>query len=104
LAYPEVCAALAAAGRNHDLDDSDLVSARSAWEEFWTAARPKELTAPIERLAGQVAAQYSLRGADGVHLASALAIGEEDLVVAVFDQRPHAAATASRFAVAPAQL
>jgi len=40
LAYPEVRATLAAAGRNHDLDSDGLAAAEQAWEEFWPAARP----------------------------------------------------------------
>jgi len=39
LAYPEVGAALAAAGRNHDLDESDLAGAEQAWEEYWGLRR-----------------------------------------------------------------
>jgi hypothetical protein len=32
LAYSEVCAALAAAGRNHDLDEDGLASVEQVWE------------------------------------------------------------------------
>ncbi len=42
LAYPEVRAALAAAGRNHDLSDGDLDTAEQAWEQYWAAVRPVE--------------------------------------------------------------
>lgn len=104
LAYPEVCAALAAAGRNHDLDEPDLVSALSSWEELWAATRPVELTAAVALRAGALAREHSLRGADAVHLASALALGAGGLVVAVFDLRFHAGATAEGLAVAPARL
>lgn len=44
LAYPEVSAALAAAGRNHDLTGKELDAARQMWDEFWAATRPVELT------------------------------------------------------------
>lgn len=70
LAYPEVRAALAAAGRNHDLDDEDLTAAEEAWEEYWSATRPVELTAEVERQAGHLARLHALRGADALHLAS----------------------------------
>ena len=73
LAYPEVRAALAAAGRNHDLSNDDLDTAEHAWEQYWAAMRPVELTAAVERHAGQLARSHALRGADAVHLASALA-------------------------------
>ena len=104
LAYPEVCAALAAAGRNHDLDKTDLVSAERAWDGHWAEIRPVELTAPVERHAGQLARTHGLRGADAVHLASALAIGDPDLVFAVWDERLHAGAVASHLRVAPLDL
>ncbi|MGH3923707.1 MAG: hypothetical protein ACRDTT_12710, partial [Pseudonocardiaceae bacterium] len=47
---------------------------------------------------------HALRGADSVHLASALAIGDSDLVVAVWDRRLHAGALAAHLGVAPTRL
>jgi len=104
LAYPEVCAALAASGRYRDLDEDGLAVAGQAWEEYWAATRPVELTAPVERRAGQLARLHSLRGADAVHLASALAIGDPELVFAVWDGRLHAGAQAAHLRVAPLAL
>ncbi|MBV9379111.1 MAG: type II toxin-antitoxin system VapC family toxin [Streptosporangiaceae bacterium] len=104
LAYPEVRAALAASARNHDLDKDGLRAAETAWEEYWAAIRPVELTAAVEQHAGRLAGRHALRGADAVHLASALAIADPELVVAVWDRRLHAGATAAGLRVAPAQL
>jgi uncharacterized protein len=104
LAYPEVRAALAAAARNHDLSEDELDGAEQAWEEYWAASRPVELTAAVERHAGRLARQHALRGADAVHLASALAIGDTDLVIAVWERRLHTGAQAAGIRVAPAQL
>lgn len=104
LAYPEVCAALAAAGRNHDLRNGEVVVARESWEQFWAAVRPVELTPAVARLAGELTWRHALRGADAVHLASALAVADADLVVAVWDRRLHTGAAAERLAVAPATL
>jgi len=101
LAYPEVRAALAAAARNHVLDNIELHLAERAWEEFWAATRRVEVTSAVEREAGELARRYALRGADAVHLASALAIGDADLAVAVWDRRLHAGARAARLRVAP---
>jgi uncharacterized protein len=103
LAYPEVRAALAAAGREHDLAKADLRAAETAWEEYWAAIRPVEFTAAVEQHAGRLATRHALRGADAVHLASALAIGESALIMAVWDRRLHSGATAARLHVAPAQ-
>jgi hypothetical protein len=58
LAYPEVRAALATSGRNHDLKEDDLAAAEEAWEEYWAAIRPVELTAAVERRAGELAGSY----------------------------------------------
>lgn len=104
LAYPEVRAALAAAGRNHDLDEADLAAAELAWTEYWSATRPVELTHPVEQHAGQLAAEYALRGADAVHLASALALGDPELIVAAWDRRLRDGVSAAGLAVAPAEL
>jgi uncharacterized protein len=104
LAYPEIRAALAAATRNHDLDEEDLDAAEAAWEEYWAATRPVELTAAVERHAGKLAKLHALRGADAVHLASALAIGDPGLIVAVWDRRLHVGAAAAGLRLAPAQL
>ena len=104
LAYPEVRAALASLARNHDLDVDQLAAAEDAWERYWAAVRPVELTSGVERRAGDLAGQCGLRGADAVHLASALAIGDPDLVVAAWDRRLHAGAQAVGTLVAPADL
>ncbi|MGD0703297.1 MAG: type II toxin-antitoxin system VapC family toxin [Trebonia sp.] len=104
LAYPEVRAALAAGARNHDLAPDDLRAAERAWEEFWAATRPVELTPAVERHAGELAREHALGGADSVHLASALAIGDPDLVIAVWDRRLHAGALATGSSVAPAVI
>ncbi|MGH3931509.1 MAG: type II toxin-antitoxin system VapC family toxin [Pseudonocardiaceae bacterium] len=104
LAYPEVRAALAAAHRNHDLDEDGLNSAEHAWENYWAATRPVELTPAVERRAGELARLHALRGADSVHLASALAIADPDLVIAVWDRRLHVGAQAAGLGVTPARL
>ena len=102
LAYPEVRAALAAAHRNHDLDDEQVGQAERSWEAFWSATRPVELTVSVQRHAGELARTHALRGADAVHLASALALSDPELIVAVWDARLHAGVVSAGLAVAPA--
>jgi len=104
LAYPEVRSALSAANRNHDLDRGSLAQAEQSWEEFWGATRPVELTRAVERRAGDLAGEHALRGADAVHLASALAVSDPALIVAVWDRQLHASALAAGLGVAPARL
>lgn len=86
-AYPEVRAALAAAGREHRLDAAGQRQAEAAWEEFWAASRAIELTEMISVHAGELASAHALRGADAVHLASVLAVGANNTLFAVWDDR-----------------
>lgn len=101
LAYPEVRAALAAAGRAHRLDPVGKWHAAAAWEGYWSATRAVELSESVTRRAGELASQHALRGADAVHLASVLAVGAEDTVFAVWDQRLRDGARAAGVHLAP---
>lgn len=103
LAYPEVRAALAAAGRAHRLAAKHLRQAETAWEQYWSTVRAAELTEPIAAHAGHLAARHALRGADAVHLASALAISAGDTVLAVWDNRLRSDAAKVDLRVVPAQ-
>jgi len=104
LAYVEVCAALAAACRNNDLSESDLEDALAGFRSFWASVRPLEITEAVQLRAGLVAREHSLRGADALHLASALAVGDPGLVMAVWDHRLAVRARASGLAVSPAPI
>lgn len=104
LAYPEVRAALAAAGRDHRLEVEGQEGAEVAWEEYWAATRPVALSAAVTAHAGKLAGVYALRGADAVHLASALAVGAEDLLFAAWDRRLRAGVEAVGIELAPPDL
>ena len=104
LAFPEVCAALAAAERNKLITESEYLEAEAVWEMHWVAVRPVELSAEVADGAGKLARALSLRGADAVHLASALTIGLDDLVVAVWDRQLHAASLLAGMRVVPASV
>jgi uncharacterized protein len=101
LAYPEVRAVLASAGRALRLDATEQSHAESLWEDFWAATRPVEFTEPVAAHAGELASSHSLRGADAVHLASLLAVSSTETVFAVWGERLRAAAAAAGLAVAP---
>ncbi len=75
LAYPEVRAAIAAAVRDHRLDAAAERTAVRNWEHFWAAVRVLDFTEGVSDHAGTLAGQHRLRGADAVHLASALMLG-----------------------------
>jgi uncharacterized protein len=101
LAYPEVRAALAAAGRNHRLDPADQARAEALWEDYWAATRAVELTGRVTAHAGDLASQHALRGADAVHLASLLAVGASDTVFAAWDKRLRTGAQSAGVQLAP---
>lgn len=101
LAYPEVRAALAAAGRAERLDVADQGRAEAAWEDYWAATRAVELTEPVTTHAGELASTHALRGADAVHLASLLAVSADDTLFAVWDQRLRAGAQSAGVRLAP---
>lgn len=100
LAYPEVRASIAAARRNHRLTEADERLAIDAWEQYWAAVRVVELTADVGAHAGALAGDHGLRGADAVHIASALAVAP-DLIVAVWDLRLASAAHQLGLATVP---
>ncbi len=104
LAYPEVCAALAAAARAGRLVPADVVRTGRAWDGLWAATRPVELTQQVTARAGELAGRYSLRGADAVHLASLLAVGTDQTLFAVWDVRLGAGALAAGARVVPQDL
>ncbi len=87
LAYAEVRAALAAAGRARRLRPIDLGRAEAAWEDYWAATRAVELTEVVGLHAGQLAGAHALRGADAIHLASLFAVGADTTVFAAWDRR-----------------
>ncbi len=101
LVYPEVCAALAAVNRNHRLADAHLPRVLRQWHECWAEVRPIELTSTVGHHAGLLAQEYSLSGANGVHLASALAFGEGDPILASWDKRLSAGASAEGLRTVP---
>jgi uncharacterized protein len=102
--YPEVRAALASAHRAHRLTDDQLQQARGTWEDFWHALRLVELTGRVAQRAGDLSEEHALSGADAVHLASAELLAPDEPVVATWDSRLHAAASALGLIVLPATL
>jgi uncharacterized protein len=104
LAFPEVCAALAAAVRNKLITEHEYAEAQTNWTMYWGAVRPIELSEGVVNGAGSLARASPLRGADAVHLASALAVGLDDLIIAVWDRQLHAASLLAGLQVVPAFL
>lgn len=101
LAYPEGRAALAAARRAARLTPAQH---RHALEDFEAICAELLLVSVDESLAqraGELAEDLALRGYDAVHLATALALGDDTLMV-TWDAELSRAALHSGCAVAPA--
>jgi predicted nucleic acid-binding protein len=85
LVYPESAAALAAARRSGRLGHEAHRHARLGLERLWATLIPVECSIGVIRDAAQLAELEALRGCDAVHLASALSIGDEELLFVCFD-------------------
>jgi predicted nucleic acid-binding protein len=81
LAYAEARAALAAARRSRRLSSEALSDAKSALEGRFAELDLIEATDEVVRSAGDLAEDHALRGFDAIHLASALALGAEVILV-----------------------
>jgi predicted nucleic acid-binding protein len=102
LAHPEGCAALAAAHRGGRLSAAGHSRAREEFEALQDEMLLIGVDRALTRHAGQLAEDHSLRGYDAVHLASALALGEERTLV-TWDRALRDAAARSAIGISPAQ-
>jgi len=99
LSVPEVSAALAAAERGGRVDRARARVARNEWLRYLLALDVVEISADIADHAAGLAASHPLSGADAVHLATAMALGDGELVLATWDRRLAAAAVAEGLSV-----
>jgi uncharacterized protein len=95
LVYPEARAALAAAARASRIDRSTHVTAVATLDELHAQLRIVAIDEPLARYAGDLAAEYALRGYDAVHLACALQVQGDDILLATWDNALNAAARAT---------
>jgi len=102
LIYPEARAAAAAAHRGGRIDAGTLRHAVRSIEELCKELDVIGLDAALARAAGDLAERHALCSYDAVHLASAIAIDDPDLVMATWDHNL-ATATAQHRIVVPAQ-
>lgn len=100
LSYPEGRAALAAARRGARLSAPGYGRARKEFESLQGELLLVGIDEQLARRAGELAEQLELRGYDAIHLASALALGTETMLISWDEDLRHAAAQ-SGCAVAP---
>lgn len=101
LTLAEGRAALAQAARLGRLSEADLDGAKRQFRVLAEEIDFVETTRPILTTAGDVAEQYQLRAYDAVHLAAALRVADDDLVVVAGDRDLLRAARSAALAVAP---
>lgn len=103
VAYPEARAALARRQREGALTAADVGRAVRDLRRDLDAFVVVELTPPVAFRAGDLAEAHALRGLDGIHLASALELGQLTgslPAFLAFDSRLGAAAAAERLPAA----
>lgn len=81
LSYPEGRAALAAAQRQSRLSGDEHARALALFEELQVDLITIGVDGDLARRAGEQAEELGLRGYDAVHLATALELGEEVVVI-----------------------
>jgi uncharacterized protein len=86
LSYPEGRAALAAARRQNRLGEVEHTKALAVFEELQEDLITVSVDSSLARLAGRHAEDLGLRGYDAVHLATALELGDEEVVLVTWDR------------------
>jgi predicted nucleic acid-binding protein len=100
LVYPEARAALAQAERMQRLTATELRTAVEDLNSLVEEIDYLEVTASLAMSAGQFAEAHALRGYDAVHLASANAANDAELVLVTGDQHLRSAAAQIGISVA----
>lgn len=95
LVHPEARAALAASTRAGRIDQPTRVDAVATLEDLYAQLRIISIDEPLARQAGELATQHALRGYDAVHLACALHVEGDDVLLATWDRALNSAARAT---------
>jgi uncharacterized protein len=84
LAYVEVSASVASAGRSRRIGRAGLERAYDALGALWSEIITYDVDVKLGAVAARLAKRYTLSGADSVHLATAVEAGA---VLATWDRR-----------------
>ncbi len=102
IAYPEARSAFASAQRSRRISLAELDELKGKFRRVWTQVQVIDLDEPVAVSAGDAAETFSLRGYDAVHLATALTLQDESLLIATWDSDLRTAALEVGLRVAPA--
>jgi uncharacterized protein len=86
LIYPEARAAVAAAHRQGRIDTDTLRSAVDMIDALCSQLGILGLDRELAHIAGDIAEAHGLRGYDAVHLATAMAVDSDSLLLATWDR------------------
>lgn len=98
--YPEARAALAKARRMGRVTTSQLTASVEELDAIIPEIDHIEIAAGLARRAGELADTHDLRGYDAIHLAAAIDVADDDLVLVTGDADLAAAAISAGIAVA----
>lgn len=101
IAYVEGRAGLARAQRERRLSGPALAGTKMELIARFESLAVVELSETLTVRAGDVAEHFGLTGGDAIHLASALELGDSELVVATWDGELRRAALDAGLAVTP---
>ena len=104
LIRPEIASALSRRRRQGDISAAQHRSLSDAWEVIRSEIGFVQSNGAVVDLAVDLTHRHPLSGADAVHLASALVLDIDDVVIVTWDARLYAAALAEGLAVAPGSL
>lgn len=79
-------------------------AATKAFDREWPAFSVVEVDQDLVERSAALALNLELRSLDALHLAAALVLPRDDLVIATWDRRLHVASRADGLAVLPAEL
>lgn len=100
IAYAELRAAVARAGRDGRISAADRAQTRMAIDALWDVLAEIPIDSLLVRRAADLADEHALRGYDAVHLAAAITLGQPaDVSVACWDAELAAAARALGYRV-----
>jgi len=100
--YPEARAALASAARRGRVTPEELRMVRSRLETRWSQFEIVEIDQEISKAAGDIAEDRALRGFDSIHLATAVALADDSMIMATWDADLRRASVDAGLRIAPA--
>lgn len=103
IAYPEARSALAAAARGGRISAEQLDDVKRKLERRWRQMQVVDIDPSIAFFAGDVAEEFELRGYDAVHLATAISLQDDSLLVVTWDTELARACLNADLLVAPRQ-